>query len=63
MEPLKVECQHFVNCVKGKERPISGGMEGLQIVQILEAANESIKKNGRAIPISGNKFMQMKNVA
>src|SRR6478672_4802069 len=29
VEPLKVECQHFVDCVQTGERPLTDGMSGL----------------------------------
>jgi len=45
-EPLKVECQHFVDCVENATRPDSSGYEGLEVVRILEAASESLKKGG-----------------
>lgn len=42
-EALKVEVQHFVDCVKSGNTPHSDGRAGLRIVQIMEAANKSIK--------------------
>ncbi len=41
-EPLKMECRHFINCVSTGQRPITDGYEGLRVVQILEAAQESL---------------------
>ncbi|MBI1177270.1 gfo/Idh/MocA family oxidoreductase [bacterium] len=49
-EPLKVECQHFLDCINEQRKPISGGIEGLQLVRILEAASHSLRQNGTAIP-------------
>jgi predicted dehydrogenase len=51
VEPLKVECQHFVDCVEKSKRPDSSGYEGLAIVQILEAATESLKCGGGTIDL------------
>jgi predicted dehydrogenase len=51
VEPLKVECQHFVDCVEKSKRPESSGYEGLAIVQILEAATESLKCGGGTIDL------------
>ena len=50
-EPLKRECQHFLDCIKTGEKPESGGYEGLQVVQILEAASESLKREGAKVEI------------
>ena len=37
-EPLKVECQHFVSCVRTGDTPRSDGRDGLRVVRVLEAA-------------------------
>jgi len=50
-EPLKEECQHFLDCIASKAKPLSCGQEGLKVVQILSAASESLKHNGAAVPI------------
>jgi len=50
-EPLKEECQHFLDCIVSKTKPLSCGQEGLKVVQILSAASESLKHNGAAVPI------------
>jgi predicted dehydrogenase len=50
-EPLKEECQHFIDCIKNKCEAMSGGLEGLKVVQILTAASESLKQNGSAVSI------------
>jgi predicted dehydrogenase len=41
-EPLKVECQHFVDCIRSGETPRTDGRQGLQVVRALEAADRSI---------------------
>lgn len=51
VEPLKVECRHFLDCINGSAKPLTGGLEGLQVVQILEAASQSLKKNGAEVKI------------
>jgi predicted dehydrogenase len=48
-EPLKIECQHFLDCIESGAEPISGGLEGLKVVQILEAASESLKNGGARV--------------
>ncbi len=42
-EALKLEVDHFVDCVLKGEKPITDGQAGLRVVQILEAANQSLK--------------------
>jgi predicted dehydrogenase len=48
-EPLKVECQHFLDCVKTGEMPLSSGQHGLELVRILEASSKSLKANGAPV--------------
>ena len=42
VEPLKIECQHFVDCVATGESPLTDGREGLEVVRMLEAAQASL---------------------
>lgn len=48
-EPLKEGFKHFLKCIKEKKQPKTGIEEGVEVVEILEKANESIRKGG--IPI------------
>jgi predicted dehydrogenase len=48
-EPLKVECQHFLDCIRGGKTPLTDGMQGLQLVNILEAASESLRQHGNPV--------------
>jgi predicted dehydrogenase len=50
-EPLKIECQHFIDCIERGARPDSGGHEGLAVVRVLEAATESLRREGGAIAL------------
>ncbi len=45
-EPLKNECEHFLDCILSNKRPRSDGYSGLRVVSILEAANRSLKNGG-----------------
>ena len=48
-EPLKVECQHFIDCIESGMEPTTGGRSGLELVTILEAASASLKANGAPV--------------
>jgi len=50
-EPLKVECQHFVDCVEKGVAPRSSGSHGLDVVRVLEAAETSTREDGRLIVV------------
>ena len=41
-EPLKNECQHFLDCINSRQRPISDGWNGVAVVEILEKATEAL---------------------
>ena len=51
-EPLKEVCQHFIDCIENGAKPISGGVEGLELIRILEAASVSLKANGAPVIFS-----------
>jgi predicted dehydrogenase len=42
-EALEVACRHFVHCIQTGERPITDGYAGLRVVELLEAAERSMK--------------------
>lgn len=54
-EPLKVECQHFLDCIARKATPLSGGRQGLELVRILEASSLSLQRQGAAVSLSESK--------
>jgi len=54
-EPLKVECQHFLDCIGNGAKPITSGQEGLKVIQILEASSASLRQNGAAVEIGYSK--------
>jgi predicted dehydrogenase len=51
-EPLKVMCQHFLDCIRKGQTPISDGRQGLQLVRILEAASQSLRERGAAVDLT-----------
>lgn len=50
-EALRVETQHFVECIRTGQKPLTDGHSGLRIVRILEAATESLQQRGRPVEI------------
>jgi predicted dehydrogenase len=48
-EPLKLECQHFLQCIAEGATPITNGRLGLEVVKILEASSESLRQHGAAV--------------
>ena len=52
-EPLKIEEEHFIDCLNSGRIPYSDGVSGLAVVTVLEAADQSIREH-RAIHLSGH---------
>jgi predicted dehydrogenase len=50
-EPLRVECEHFLDCVRERKTPLSDGQDGLRVVRVLEAADRSLAGNGLPVDI------------
>lgn len=46
VEPLRVECQSFLDCINNGLKSDSSGVEGMRVVQILEASSESLRNGG-----------------
>jgi predicted dehydrogenase len=46
-EPLKNECQHFIDVVEKDMQPLTDGAEGLRVLKVLSAASRSKTKNER----------------
>jgi len=45
-EPLRSECEHFIECITKRKSPKTDGNNGLRVLRILEACQESLRKNG-----------------
>ncbi len=50
-EPLKLECQHFLECVEKHITPLSDGVNGVQVVRVLESAQKSLEQGGIPVQI------------
>jgi predicted dehydrogenase len=52
-EPLKTECQHFLDSINQGTTPLTDGRQGLELVRILEASSESLKRGGASVNLAG----------
>jgi UDP-2-acetamido-3-amino-2,3-dideoxy-glucuronate N-acetyltransferase len=50
-EPLKLECEHFLECVASRRQPRTDAQEGVRVLQVLEACEHSLRASGRAIEL------------
>jgi predicted dehydrogenase len=52
-EPLAVELAHFVECVREGSTPRTSGEEGIRVVEVLAAAERSMREGGVPVPLTG----------
>jgi UDP-2-acetamido-3-amino-2,3-dideoxy-glucuronate N-acetyltransferase len=50
-EPLRLECEHFLHCIKTRQAPRTDGREGLRVLRVLQACQHSLDLNGRAAEV------------
>ena len=51
VEPLKLECQHFIDCINSNLTPLTDGENGLRVLKVLDAAQRSLDENGKTIKV------------
>jgi predicted dehydrogenase len=56
-EALKKELEYFADCINGNRIPINDGKAGWRVVQMLEAANQSVRSRGAAIELGQREVM------
>jgi len=50
-EPLKEECQHFIDCIHQSLKPKTDGEEALRVLKVLQACQRSLEQEGKAVEI------------
>jgi len=50
-EPLRRECRHFLDCAASGKAPLTDGAEGLRVLRILRACQESLEQGGRPLAV------------
>jgi predicted dehydrogenase len=50
-EPLRIECRHFIDCVRDGREPVSGPESGLRVVRVLEELQRSLKESSGAAAV------------
>lgn len=53
-EPLSVMAAHFIDCIKNNNKPLTDGYSGLRVVKVIEAAQESLKKDGIKVKVEND---------
>jgi UDP-2-acetamido-3-amino-2,3-dideoxy-glucuronate N-acetyltransferase len=53
-EPLKLECQHFLDCLKTRSKPRTDGSSGLKVLKVLDACQRSLQGSGENVLLLNN---------
>jgi UDP-2-acetamido-3-amino-2,3-dideoxy-glucuronate N-acetyltransferase len=59
VEPLRAECQHFLDCLENGATPRTDGQEGLRVLRVLQASQSSLNENGSKIQLSDQEDRSM----
>jgi len=51
IEPLRAECKHFLECVASRRQPRTDGHNGVRVLRILEACEQSVQKAGVPVDV------------
>jgi len=62
-EALRVEGEHFVDCIENGKTPLTDGSLGLRVVELIEAATRSMNERGRSVEIKGIPMHKGRRVA
>jgi UDP-2-acetamido-3-amino-2,3-dideoxy-glucuronate N-acetyltransferase len=48
-EPLRLECEHFLQCVRDRREPLTDAHSGVRVLKVLQACQTSLQLNGRPV--------------
>lgn len=43
-EPLRLECEHFMTCIRERRQPVTDGVSALRVLRVLEASQASLER-------------------
>lgn len=50
-EPLRKECEHFIECIVGRTTPRTGGADGVKVLQVLDACERSLRAHAETVKV------------
>lgn len=56
-EPLRLECQHFLECIRERNNPRTDGENGVRVLRILQAGEKSLEKQGEPVTVESRSRM------
>lgn len=45
-EPLRLECEHFLECMRSRKTPRTSGESGVRVLEVLESCEQSLQERG-----------------
>ena len=51
IEALRAETAYFLKCIEENKSPFNDGVNGLEVVRLLEAAEKSVSKRGELVTL------------
>ena len=51
LEPLRLECEHFLSCVQERKQPLTDGRSALKVLKVLQASQMSLEQGGMPVPL------------
>ena len=51
-EPLRNECEHFLECIRSRREPLTDSASGIRVLRILESCQTSLKQDGKLVTIN-----------
>lgn len=58
-EPLRAECEHFIDCVRSRQAPRTPGEDGVTVLQVLQACQRSLQMNGEPVQVTEGRAQQV----
>lgn len=58
-EPLRVECEHFAECIRTRRQPRTPAEDGLKVLQVLQACQRSLQLNGELVQMNARAFQRV----
>lgn len=56
-EPLKLECQHFLNCIETRQNPLTDIQNGIDVLTVLQASQLSLSSQGKIINLKEHQLV------
>lgn len=61
-EPLRLECEHFLDSVATRRKPLTCGAEGLRVLRVLQACQRSLQMGGEPVQVEQRPMLRIVNL-